>query len=120
MAVTTSRQTNVAEIVGYLQEHLGREVTGYVCGIEPEEMEIVGRWAAGDAEPEPLSFGRLEAAYEATRRILPFYDGKTAQSWFFGSWMRGKAPAHVLRYSSNSETWGQVVNAAEEFVELTR
>lgn len=120
MAVPASGPANAARIAAYLEEHLGREITGYVSGIEPEDIEIVGRWAAGDAEPEPLAFRRLETAYEAIRRILPFYDGRTAQSWFFGSWMKGKAPAHVLRYGSDSGIWEQVVNAAEEFVEHTR
>lgn len=110
----------IAAVVAYLQEHLGNEVTAYLSGIEPSETEIVGRWATGEAEPEPLPRARLETAHEATHRILGTYDGKTAQSWFFGSWMQGEAPAYVLRHSATPETWNQVTQAAQEFVELTR
>jgi hypothetical protein len=116
-----SGETDLAGIVAYLEEHLGREVTGYVSGIEPEELEIVGLWASGKSRPELLPAKRLQTAFEATRRIVPFYDGKTAQSWFFGSWMGGgKAPAHLLRHSASPEIWSQVSNAAQEFVERTR
>lgn len=118
--VLVSGENDLARIVAYLEEHLGREVTGYVSGIEPEELDVIGLWASGRSKPELLAAKRLETAYEATRRIVRFYDGKTAQSWFFGSWMHGKAPAHVLRYSANPKVWDQVSNAAQEFVEHAR
>ena len=109
---------DAARMVSFLQEHLGSEVTAYLSGLEPEEKETVGRWAAGEVNPEPLPLGRLRAAYEAMGWILKLDDGETAQAWFFGMnpWFDDEAPADVLRHSSAPDIWEEVVDAAQAFV----
>src|SRR5215213_1840119 len=49
----------VLELTSYLLEHLGRDVTAYLAGVEPP---VVEGWTTGSAEPEPLAVDRLRFA----------------------------------------------------------
>ncbi|MEA2560079.1 MAG: hypothetical protein QOH06_1583 [Acidobacteriota bacterium] len=62
---------------------------------------------------------RLRSAHEATRCLVHIYDAQTARSWFMGMNpdFNDEAPARVLRYSQNPDTWEDVILAARAFAE---
>lgn len=108
----------IAEVVSYLQTHLGLEVTAFLSGVD--DTSAVVRWSSGEARPEPLAEERLRFGYEVTRPIVRAYDGKTACVWLFGTneWLEDEAPVEVLREGRRPEDWAPVVEAAEGFVEF--
>jgi hypothetical protein len=108
---------DISGVAGYLQEHLGQNVTAYLSGVK--DSKLVGQWAAGRVQPRPLSGFRLRSAYQAARYLVEAYGSKTAQAWFFGrnSQLDGQAPASVLREGTVPDDWGFVVTAAKAFVE---
>lgn len=110
----------IAEVVNYLQEHLGSEVTAFLSGTD--DVLAVKRWSSGEAEPGQLDEARLRFGYAATRPIVEAYDGETATAWLFGmnEWLEDEAPVQVLREGQGSEDWTPVVDAAEGFAELGR
>jgi hypothetical protein len=112
-------EPEVSRITSYLQDHLGRDVTAYLSGLDDPEM--VTRWASGEASPDPLSSERLQTALVAARNLVDAYSDETAQAWFFGTneWLGNQAPAYVLRYYPR-ESWAPIVSASEEFAESAR
>lgn len=109
--------SDIAKVAGYLQEHLGQQVTAYLSGVK--DAKLVGQWAAGKVQPRPMPKHRLRSAYQAARYLVDAYDNETAQAWFFGrnSQLDGRAPAFALRESKDPEDWSFVVTAAKTFVE---
>jgi hypothetical protein len=93
----------IAEVVCYLQGHLGPEVTAFLSGLD--DTSAVERWASGEDRPEPLAEERLRYGYEVVHPIVRAYDGETAG---------------VLREGRNPEDWTPIVEAAEGFVEYER
>lgn len=110
----------IAEIVAYLRHHLGVEVTAFISGVD--SPPLVGHWASGAIEPEPLASARLRFGYKTVRFIVSAYDGETACAWLFGMNDRlgDEAPIGALREGESPEDWVPVVEAAEEFVEFVR
>ena len=108
----------IAEVVSYLQKHLGPEVTAFLSGLD--DTSAVERWSSGEAEPGSLQKQRLQFAYAAAQPIVRAYDGETASVWLFGTneWLEDEAPVQVLREGRNPEDWAPIVEAAEGFVEL--
>jgi hypothetical protein len=115
-----SEPLSIAEVVSYLQTHLGPEVTAYVSGAE--HSDVIQGWLRRQTVPDAPSEGRLRAAYRATRSILATYDDETALAWFFGMNERlgDEAPAYVLRHGGHAENYHEVLAAAEEFAEPLR
>lgn len=115
-----SGRSEASLLAGYLGEHLGRDLTAYVSGVDDEDL--VARWISGEVDPEPLVLGRLRAAGEAMRLVVTRYGRETARSWVSGMnpWLDDEAPGYVLRHSDDPETWDSVVAASKDFVELTR
>src|SRR4051812_31035629 len=54
----------VDAIAAYLQAQLGQKLTGYLAGVNDPKM--VGRWAAGKAQPRDEREMRLRDAFRAT------------------------------------------------------
>jgi len=109
----------LSEVVDYLQEHLGSEVTAYLCGAD--RPDLVQEWSRGTAQPQASHETRLRPAYVAARYVVEAYDDETAQQWFFGMnpSLDDRAPAYVLRHGP-PEQRESVVPAAMEFVETAR
>ena len=105
----------LAEVVEYLQAHLGSTAVGYLAGLKDQQM--VARWRSGAAEPQPNAKRRLRSAYHATRMIVEAYDDDTAEAWFFGSnsMLDDEAPARVLRVAQSPDELRLVVPAAKAF-----
>lgn len=110
-------RSDISEIAGYLQEHLGQRLTAYLSGLKDPKM--VGQWAAGRVEPRDVASMRLRHGYQAARLISETFGDRTAKAWLFGSnsQLRGEAPAFVLRHGRLPEDVTQVVRAAAGFVE---
>jgi hypothetical protein len=107
------------EVLFYLRDHLGSEVTAYLSGAD--SPDLFARWVEGGAQPQADHEQRLRPAYEAARSIVQAYDDETARQWFGGMnpSLEDTAPAYVLRHGSPKQ-WGSVVSAAMEFVETAR
>ncbi len=109
----------LSEVLIYLQEHLGSEMTAYLSGAE--SPDVVQQWSKGTAQPQPTHEIRLRPAYTAARYVVDAYGDETARQWFFGRnpSLHDTAPAYVLRHGP-PEKWAVVVPAAMEFVETAR
>ena len=108
---------DLAQIAGYVKQHLGYRTTAYLTGVD--DAELVHCWTEGTALPEELPAQRLRSAFEATRHLVEAYDAQTARSWFMGMnpGFDDEAPARVLRHGRNPGAWEEVVLAAREFAE---
>ena len=106
---------DVAEIATYLQQQLGQKLTAYVAGVADPKM--VGRWAAGKAQPRDEREMRLRDAFKATRMLVEAFGPSTAKAWWVGSNTRldDRAPAATLRTASDPEALRYVVPAARAF-----
>jgi hypothetical protein len=115
----TPKQEGMAEVLSYLQEHLGSAVAAYLSGAE--SPDVFSRWLAGVERPPAPYEERLRPAFEAARSIVRVFDDETARQWFGGMnpSLEDDAPASVLRYGS-PERCISVVSAAMEFVETAR
>jgi hypothetical protein len=112
-----AEEPEISRLAGSLQEHVGRDVTAHLAGVE---ADVLDRWMAGEEEPDPVVLDRLRSADKAVCYIVQAYGGETAKAWLFGMnrWLNDQAPAHVLRQGSRPEAWKGVVEAAQAFVEL--
>jgi hypothetical protein len=113
--VDSTPKQSMAEVLAYLQEHLGPAVAAYLSGAESPDLFL--RWLAGTEQPQVSHEKRLRPAFEATRSIVRVFDDETARQWFGGMnpSLGDDAPASVLRQGS-SERLDSVVSAAMEFV----
>jgi hypothetical protein len=109
-----SARAPLAEVVEYLQEHLGSRVVAYLAGLQNTQM--LARWKGGTA-PQSLTKQRLRSAYHAGRMLVEAFDDETAEAWFFGSNSKldDRAPAHVLRAARSFDDLTLVVPAAKAF-----
>ena len=107
----------ISEVVSYLSEHLGPEMTAFVSGAE--SPVVVNRWLAGNVLPDSLERGRLIAARQAVEELTEAYSDDMIQSWFLGmnDWLGDRAPALILRHGQQPGDWSAVQPAAEEFAE---
>jgi hypothetical protein len=122
MAVLDPTQLNdeatrlgVDEIARYLQEQLGQRLTAYLAGVTDPKM--VGRWAAGRAQPRDEREMRLRDAFQATRMVAEAFGSTTAKAWWVGSNTRldDRAPAAVVRHATEPDALRFVVPAARSF-----
>jgi hypothetical protein len=104
------------ELAGYLQEHLGQKLTGYLAGLK--DTKNVGQWAKGTSEPPAITRERLRAAFHATHLFLTAYDDHAVQGWFFGanSSLDNRAPAAVLREAQTPDEMALIAPLAHAFV----
>ena len=104
-----------AAVAAYLQEQLGQKLTAYVADVNDPKM--VGRWAAGKAQPRDEREMRLRDAFKATKMIVEAFGPQTAKAWWVGSNTRldDRAPAAVVRHASDPEAMRFVVPAARAF-----
>ncbi|HWH95042.1 MAG TPA: hypothetical protein VNT03_14365 [Baekduia sp.] len=102
-------------VATYLQEQLGQKLTAYVAGVADPKM--VGRWAAGKAQPRDEREMRLRDAFKATRMLVEAFGPQTAKAWWVGSNTRldDRAPAAVVRNATDPEALRFVVPAARAF-----
>lgn len=116
-ALRKPKGEQISEVISYLSNHLGPEMTAFVSGAE--SPSTVGRWLAGDTSPEFLERQRLLAARQAVEELAGAYSDDMIKLWFFGKneWLEDKAPAAVLRHGSRADDWRQLLPAAEEFAE---
>jgi hypothetical protein len=106
--------TSDAEAAKYLSEHLGQQLTAYVCGVK--DLKTVGRWASGDVAPRAGALMRLRVAFFAAVVLVDAYGSETARSWFMGTnGVLGDSPAWVLRHGQNLDDLRLVVPVAKEF-----
>lgn len=102
-------------VAAYLQQQLGQKLTAYVAGVADAKM--VGRWAAGKAQPRDEREMRLRDAFKATRMLVEAFGAQTAKAWWVGSNTRldDRAPAAVVRHAQDPEELRFVVPAARAF-----
>jgi len=102
-------------VAAYLQQQLGQKLTAYVAGVADPKM--VGRWAAGKAQPRDEREMRLRDAFKATRMLVEAFGAPTAKAWWVGSNTRldDRAPAAVVRHAQDPEQLRFVVPAARAF-----
>src|SRR3954465_15215902 len=105
----------IDEIARYLQRQLGQKLTAYLAGVTDPKM--VGRWAAGKAQPRDEREMRLRDAFKATRMLVEAFGAQTAKAWWVGSNTRldDRAPAAVVRHAADPEAMRFVVPAARAF-----
>lgn len=107
----------ISEVVCYLSEHLGPEMTAFVGGAE--SPAVVSGWISGQVLPKPLEKDRLRTARQAVEELAGAYSDDMIKLWFFGKneWLEDQAPAAVLRHGCRVDDWRQLLPAAEEFAE---
>lgn len=107
----------ISDVVCYLSEHLGPEMTAFVGGAE--SPAVVSRWISGDVLPKPLERDRLKTARQAVEELAGAYSDGMIKSWFLGmnEWLGDRAPALILRQGQQPDDWSAVLPAAEEFAE---
>src|SRR3954464_12609407 len=102
-------------VAAYLQEQLGQKLTAYLAGVTDPKM--VGRWAAGKAQPRDEREMRLRDAFKATRMLVAAFGVQTAKAWWVGSNTRldDRAPAAIMRGATDPDMMRFVVPAARAF-----
>jgi hypothetical protein len=105
----------IGDVAAYLQEQLGQKLTAYVAGVTDPKM--VGRWAAGKAQPRDEREMRLRDAFKATRMLVAAFGAQTAKAWWVGSNTRldDRAPAAIVRGATDPDMLRFVVPAARAF-----
>src|SRR4051794_21394564 len=105
----------VDAIAGYLQQQLGQKLTAYLSGVTDPKM--VGRWAAGKAQPRDEREMRLRDAFKATRMLVAAFGPQTAKAWWVGTNTRldDRAPAAIVRQATDPDMLRFVVPAARAF-----
>src|SRR4051795_747804 len=102
-------------VATYLQEQLGQKLTAYLSGVTDPKM--VGRWAAGKAQPRDEREMRLRDAFKATKMLVAAFGAQTAKAWWVGSNTRldDRAPAAVVGHAADPEALRFVGPAARAF-----
>src|SRR3954453_7906176 len=102
-------------VAAYLQEQLGQKLTAYLAGVTDPKM--VGRWAAGKAQPRDEREMRLRDAFKATRMLVEAFGAQTAKAWWVGSNTRldDRAPAAIVRGATDPDMLRFVLPAARAF-----
>lgn len=102
-------------VATYLQEQLGQKLTAYLSGVTDPKM--VGRWAAGKAQPRDEREMRLRDAFKATKMLVAAFGAQTAKAWWVGSNTRldDRAPAAIVRGATDPDMLRFVVPAARAF-----
>jgi hypothetical protein len=105
----------IGDVASYLQEQLGQKLTAYVAGVTDPKM--VGRWAAGKAQPRDEREMRLRDAFKATKMLVAAFGAQTAKAWWVGSNTRldDRAPAAIVRGATDPDMLRFVVPAARAF-----
>lgn len=77
-----SVESNIADVVGYLQEVLGQKLVAYIAGVS--DPRTVARWAASERSPRAEREQRLRCAYQTFQLLLAEESPHTARTWFLG------------------------------------
>ena len=107
----------VADVAGYLQDHLGQRVAAHLVGLR--DAKQIGRYRREDGpEPNQHTELRLREGYKVVRMIVEAFDAKTAKAWLFGTNTRldDEAPVDVLRSAVEPAQFAEVRAAARQLV----
>ena len=109
---------SIAEIAGYLQEHISQRMAAYM--VDLVDSRQIGRYARGEHEPTPPVQRRLREGYKVVRLLVEAYDDSTARSWLFGTNTRldDHAPIEVLQHATDTQTFIDVLRAARQFASV--
>ena len=90
-------ESNIADVVGYLQEVLGQKLVAYVAGVA--DPRTVARWAAGERAPRAEHEQRLRCAYQTFQLLLAEESPHTVRAWFLGlnPQLDDQSPAQSIR-----------------------
>jgi uncharacterized protein (DUF2384 family) len=108
----------IAEVAGYLQEHISQRMAAYLAGLADSRQ--IGRYARDDHKPTPPTDRRLREGYKVVRLLVEAYDDSTARSWLFGTNTRldDQAPIEVLQQATDTQTFIDVLRAARQFASV--
>jgi len=103
------------EVAGWLQDHLGQQLTAYMAGLR--DPKVVGQWRREKSEPRGAAEMRLRCAYQAARLIVDAYGERTTKAWLLGTNTRldDEAPAWLLRRAEEPDHIRFIVPAARAF-----
>ena len=107
----------VADVAGYLQNHLGQRVAAHLVGLR--DAKQIGRYRREDGpEPNQRTELRLREGYKVVRMIVEAFDEKTAKAWLFGTNTRldDEAPIDVMRAATEPAQFAEVRAAARQLV----
>ena len=116
--------TGFPEVAGWLQEHLGQQLTAYLAGLR--DAKVVGRGRRG-SPPRATAEVRIRTANTAAlpfvgrererRMLVDAFGVKTTRAWFLGSNSRldDEAPAWLLRHAGDPGDVRFLVPAARAF-----
>lgn len=108
---------SVADVAGYLQDHLGQRIAAHLVGLR--DAKQIGRYRREDGpEPNQRTELRLREGYKVVRMIIEAFDEKTAKAWLFGTNTRldDEAPIDVLRAAVEPAQFAEVRAAARQLV----
>ena len=90
-------ESNIADVVRYLQEGLGQKLVAHVAGVS--DPRTVARWAAGERAPRAEHEQRLRCAYQTFQLLLPEEAPHTVRAWFLGlnPQLDDQSPAQSIR-----------------------
>src|SRR5680860_450235 len=75
-------QTDVEDIVKFLEEVLTRRLVAYMVGTS--DVKAVGRWASGDRRPRRETEERLRAIFHVFQLLQQAESPHTVRAWFIG------------------------------------
>lgn len=92
----TQRKPTVPEMAAFLQELFGQQLTALM--IERADPTDIGRWARGEANPDPAPARHLRNAFRIARRLRDIESASAVQAWFVGMNpdLNDQAPAAVI------------------------
>jgi hypothetical protein len=90
-------ESNIADVVGYLQEVLGQKLVAYIAGVA--DPRTVARWAAGERAPRAEHEQRLRCSYQTFQLLLAEESPHTVRAWFLGlnPQLDDQSPAQSIR-----------------------
>lgn len=105
-------ESNIADVVGYLQEVLGQKLVAHIAGVS--DPRTVARWAASERAPRAEHEQRLRCAYQTFQLLLAKESPHTVRAWFLGltPQLDDQSPAQSIREGALRD----VVVAARAFL----
>ena len=90
-------ESNIADVVGYLQEVLGQKLVAHIAGVS--DPRTVARWTAGERVPRAEHDQRLRCAYQTFQLLLAEESPHTVRAWFLGlnPQLDDQSPAQSIR-----------------------
>lgn len=103
---------DIADLVDYLQDVLGRRLVAYIGGVG--NTRTVMRWVSGESNVGEDSEANLREAYEIADLITKHDSRRVAKAWFVGlnPQLGDRSPAEALHEGGRKE----VRSAARAFI----